>query len=361
MATAIPQDTMTPLERLGAFVQGKPYDRIPFNAFMGDHAAQVINAKVSDLAYSSSLMAKAQIAAYQHYKLDAVGVAPGHLAVAEALGTELEFPENGTAYVKKFALDNVADFKHLEIPDPRKAGRFPLFLEAIEILNEKVGLEVPVGFLFGGPMSTAYSLVGADKLLRALRTDPELVHALLDFCVESAIPLIREVAKLNVGFAIVDPVSSGSVISYEMFRKFSKPALTKLIARVKEVSAPPLLHICGNTRKIIADMADTGAGVLSLDNMIDLADAKRTVGDRITLVGNIRPVDTMLLGTTETVEENVKECLRKGYDSPRGYILALGCALPIETPPANVHALSQAVRRYGQFPYRPELFGAAIN
>jgi len=357
MTDLIPQDSMTPLERLGAFIQGKPYDRIPFNAFMGDHAAQVINAKVSDAALSASLLAEAQIAAYRHYKLDAVGVQAGHLGVAEALGTELAFPDDSTAYVKKFALDSIGDFKRLEIPDPRKAGRFPVFLEAAEILLEKVGHEVPVGLLFGGPMSTAYSLLGAEKLLRALTTEPELVHELLDFCIESATPFIREAAKLNVGFAIVDPVSSGSVMSYEMFRRFSKPALTKLISRVKEVSAPPLLHICGKTRKVIGDMVDTGAGVLSLDNSTDLALAKQEVGSRITLVGNIRPAETMFLGNQETVEQNVKECLLKGHDSPRGYILALGCELPIKTPPANVHALSQAVRKFGQFPYRPELFG----
>jgi uroporphyrinogen decarboxylase len=352
---------MTPLERLGAFIQGRPYDRIPFNASMGDHASRVIDAKVSDVARSPSLMAKAQIAAYRHYKLDAVGVQAGHLGVAEALGTVLEFPDNSTAYVKKFALGSISDFNRLEIPDPRKAGRFPVFLEAAEILLDEVGDEAPVGMLFGGPMSTAYSLLGAEKLLKALLTDPELVHQLLDFCVESATPFIREAAKLNVGFAIVDPVSSGSVISYEMFRKFSKPALTKLIERVKEVAAPPMLHICGNTRKIIGDMADTRAGVLSLDNTVDLAYAKQEVGHRITLAGNIRPADTMFLGTPDTVEENVRECLLKGHDSPGGYILALGCELPIKTPPENVHALSQAVRKFGQFPYQPELFGAIAN
>ena len=156
----------------------------------------------------------------------------------------------------------------------------------------------------------------------------------------------------------MDPVSSGSVISYDMFRRFSKPALTKLIQRIREVAPPPMLHICGRTQKILSDMADTGAGMLSLDNSVDLADAKQEVGDRVTLVGNIRPADSMLLGTPETVQQNVKECLRKGYDSPHGYVLALGCELPIKTPPANVHALSQAVRKYGRFPYQPKLWEA---
>jgi len=349
-------DSMTSLERLTAFAQGQPYDRIPFNTMMGDHSAQVIGAKVSDIHHSAIKLAEAQIAAYKTYKLDFVGVSPGHTGVAEALGSKLEFPEYSTPFVKEFALDDITNLKNLEIPDPRKNGRFPLFLEALEILIERVGNEAPVGVLIGGPFSTAYSLRGAENLLKDVYNNPEFLHELLDFCVESTIPFIQEVAKLGVGVGIVDPVSSGSLISREVFRTFSLPYLKKLIGEINKVSTPPVLHICGRTRKIIGDLADTGAGLLSLDNSVDLEEAKQEIGHKITLLGNIRPAETMYLGTTEMVEQNVRECLRKGYNSPRGYILAMGCELPIKTPPANVHALSAAVRKYGQYPYRPELF-----
>ena len=104
-------------------------------------------------------------------------------------------------------------------------------------------------------------------------------------------------------------------------------------------------------------MVDTGAGLLSLDNSIDLAEAKLEMATAsLWWATSGRP--NMLMGTPETVENNVKECVRKGHDSPRGYILALGCELPIKTPPANVHALSQAVRKYGRFPWQPELWNA---
>ena len=118
-----------------------------------------------------------------------------------------------------------------------------------------------------------------------------------------------------------------------------------------------MLYICGNTGKNWQLMADTGAGALSLDNVIDLAQAKRAVGDRITLTGNIHPTETMFLGTPALVEENVKDCLRRAWDTPKGFILAMGCALPIDTPPANIHSLVGAAREFGCFPYNPRLFG----
>lgn len=224
------------------------------------------------------------------------------------------------------------------------------------ILVEELGREAPIGFVIGGPMSTAYSLRGAEALMKDLYLNPEFVENLLDLCVRSAIPFLKEVAKRGAGILIVDPVSSGSLISPGLFRKFSLPYLKKMIGEISGFSSPPVLHICGDTRKVLKDMADTGAGGLSLDNAVDLAEAKDQVGAEVLLIGNVRPAATMYLGTPELVEENVRECLKKAYDSPKGFLLALGCELPIKTPPENVHTLVNAARKYGRYPYQPELF-----
>ena len=111
--------------------------------------------------------------------------------------------------------------------------------------------------------------------------------------------------------------------------------------------AHPMLHICGNTTKIWEEMADTGAGILSLDNIVDLEAAKKAVGDRVTIMGNVRPTETMLFGTPQDVEENVVECIARAADSPKGYIMALGCGLPLHTPSDNIHALVAANRKHG--------------
>ena len=101
-------------------------------------------------------------------------------------------------------------------------------------------------------------------------------------------------------------------------------------------------------------MADCGAGTLSLDDEVDLAEARAAVGERVALVGNIRPATTMALGTPDDVRRNVIECLLKGVGNPKGFILGLGCALPINTPMENIHALVAAAREYGRWPIDPE-------
>ena len=94
-------------------------------------------------------------------------------------------------------------------------------------------------------------------------------------------------------------------------------------------------------------MADTGADCLSLDNAADLADAKRRIGHRVRLMGNVQPSEVMLEGTPVSVRAAVLHCLRQAHDAPRGYIVASGCSLPTETPFANIDAMMQTVREVG--------------
>jgi len=89
---------------------------------------------------------------------------------------------------------------------------------------------------------------------------------------------------------------------------------------------------------------------------VDLGAAKVRVGHQVALLGNIKPTEVMYLGTPDDVRKNALECLSKGWDSPKGYILGLGCGLPIDTPPENIHALVQAARDYGQWPVTHERF-----
>jgi uroporphyrinogen decarboxylase len=89
-------------------------------------------------------------------------------------------------------------------------------------------------------------------------------------------------------------------------------------------------------------MADTGASVLSIDDQVDLAAARAQVGDRVGLIGNVRPTASMANGTPSDVKANARECFEKGVGNPKGYILGLGCALPINAPTENVHALIDA-------------------
>jgi len=174
-----PKDEMTPLERMAAFAAGKPYDRIPCSSFSGETACHFIGTTVSKYRHSAKLMAEVEIIAYKMFGHDGAGVGPGFLVLAEAMGTELKYPEDNIPYVANPFLKNWDDFGKLEPAHPYKDGKLPLYLEALAMIKDAIGDEVPIDSCIGGPFTTAALVRGTDNFLKDLRRNPDMVHRLL--------------------------------------------------------------------------------------------------------------------------------------------------------------------------------------
>lgn len=342
---------MTPLERFDAFESGKDMDRIPCCPIIGEAAVKLIDTTVSKFCHSSELMASMEVNLYRTFHHDSVGVGPDLFSIAEAMGTELTFPKNDIPYVSNPIVKDYKKLGELSPVNPYKDGRLPLFIEALKRIKDEVGKEVGVGSSVGGPLTTAASLRGTENLLRDMIRNPEEVHKLLQLATDSALNYIDAVSALGVKPSVPEPVGSGTMISAKQFRIFVKPYLKQYMDRIKEkCGSAPTLHICGNTKAIWSDMADTGAKVLSIDNIVDLEEAKKAVGDRVTLMGNVDPIETMHDGSRKEIFENARKCISKAYDSPKGFILSTGCQLPMGTPMENIRHLMDAAWEYGSFP-----------
>lgn len=356
MGTRVFTETMTSKERTVAALTGKPYDRIPVNLLISDHAARVIGVTVGEYNNSALLMAEGQIAAWRLYGTDNVNTGPGLTGIAEAIGSRLAFPDS-TPYVADHVVKKETDLDRLRVPDPERDGRLPLFLEAAAIVLKEIGDQVPLSLTTSGPFTTAAGIRGTELFLRDLHKNPAFAHRLLRLATDSIIRFATAAVGVGARIGLADPTASGTMISARQFREFALPYLKEVAAAITGVAGfAPSLHICGNTSRIWPEMADTGVSVLSLDDAADIAEAKLQVGDRVALLGNVRPTATMLMGTPDDVWANARECLAKGWDTPKGYILGLGCGLPIDTPPDNIHALVEAARTYGRWPLDPANF-----
>ena len=113
----------------------------------------------------------------------------------------------------------------------------------------------------------------------------------------------------------------------------------------RDRSTPTFVHICGNTLDIIPHMQTTGADRLSFDHAVDPAKAKKAAGKKISIMGNVDPVEVMMMGTPESIR---KECYRVIDEAGQegGFILAPGCETPIQTSDENVLAMGNAARTY---------------
>jgi len=350
------KDEMTPKERINALREGRPYDRVPCNPSLSCHAARVTGIKISDYHQSVEKMAEAQLAAYKTYGHDTVGVS-AILGIVHALGGQVRYPEQSSPYITGQRIKEFSDVEELAPIDIYKDQYLALCFEAAKILIDKIGAEVPIHIGLRAPYSTAATLRGVETFSRDLYYNPEFVHKLLQRTLESIIPVVQAAVQLGAEVSISDPVASGSLISPKHYREYAAPYAKALITAITEAGGTaPTLHICGNTKKIWRDMADTGAGILSIEDKIDLAEVKAAVGEQVIIAGNIRPTEAMYLGTPDDVVADVKQGLRQAFDNPKGYIVQLGCGLPIDTPAHNMHALVGAVRKYGQRSCTSELF-----
>ncbi|HUJ69804.1 MAG TPA: uroporphyrinogen decarboxylase family protein [Syntrophorhabdales bacterium] len=350
------KDEMTPRERMEAFGSGHPIDRIPCTCHLSEYGARLTGVSIAAYHHSSDLMVGGALEVFRELRLDSVSVGPDLLALPEALGTRLAFSDRERPQLAEPAVRSYEDIDRIGELNPERDGRLYLYLDALERIDRSIGREVRVSTGIGGPFTTAALLRGTDAFLRDLLISPEFAHVLLERATQAILRYMEAARDRGISCSIGEPLASGDVISPRHFREFAKPYLSRICGWARGTSRKgPTLHVCGDTRSIWSDMADSGASFLSLDNTIDLEAAKKAVGDRAGLTGNVPPVEVLMNGTTTEVTEAAKACIRKAFDTPKGFILSSGCTVPLDTPPANIRAMVEAARRFGRLPIDPGL------
>lgn len=352
------KDKMTPKERMRAFSTGGEIDRIPCMPQMGVTMAPAVGIATHEYYHSAEKMAEAEIMLFKTLMPDSAGVGTTLRGVAEALGSKIAYPKNGISYVEEPVLKNIKDVDNLEPANPYKDGKLPLCIKALGIVIKEIGGVVDVGSDIAGPFSAAAAVVGTENLLKAIIKYPDKVHVLLEIVTETNLRIIKAFSEMGVGLCMSDPVASTSLISVKQFKEFSMPYEKKCVDKMRELTGEgTTIHICGKSKEIWEPILETGITSFSLDNAEDMEEAKNILGGKVCISGNVKPVDTMKNGTIEEITKEAKQCIKKAYDSPKGFILSTGCQIPVGTPLENVEALIEAARVYGAYPINKERLG----
>jgi len=273
------------------------------------------------------------VAAYERYKPDIIVMQGDLLQDVEAMGNELKFPENGMCISTKVALEDKGKLGSLQLADPKKDGRMPVYLEILEETS-KIITDASVSSVLGGPWTTAIGLRGAEKLVRDAMKDPQFVHELMEFTLQMSIRFGEAVAPLKVGVSFSEAPASCSLISPNVYRKFIFPYHKRLVDHFKAKKVGLGFHICGYADPILEDIVNTGVGNLSIDAPTNLAKAVEATRGKAVLLGNI---DTNLFfsGTRDDMKQAMLDCLAVAPQDS-GYILASGCEVPGVAPPEKI-------------------------
>lgn len=354
------QDQMTPAQRAAALAQGKPVDRLPCNPNIANGVARIYGCKISAFNHDPKTLAEAQIAAYRRFGGDSLRIFTDLFPWAEAMGATVRFPDDNTADLERPAITDERLISTLEPADPYRDGRLPMQLEAMKYLVDQVGTEIGCSFGVVGAFTNAFFLMGVEKTMAMMAKNPEAVHQLCRVSLETCKAFAAAGIKLGLTPAISEPMSSSTVISPRAFRTFSLPYLRELVDFIKSMGKGVIIHVCGKSDKIWTDMADLGIAGMSIDNVASLTDCKNTIGAKTKILGNVDPAGVMYAGTPLDVRLKTLECIREGYDSPKGYVVMSGCSLPVETPLENIQAMMDTVRDVG-YPVLPDRLEALIS
>jgi MtaA/CmuA family methyltransferase len=336
---------MNSLQRFQAAISGQPADRPPVIPILHVAAAELIGATIGQLSTSPQVMADVGIAAYRHYGLDGLQLTLGVAAEASALGATILQPENSLPKVTKPSIHEPGDLSKLRVPDPWRDGLLPITLQATQIAARAVGAETCIISTIRGPMNIAGQIRGVQELMFDLIDRPDYADELLAFCTEVSLSYGKAIAASGAHvIAIGEALASPAFISPNYYRRLLHKLHGQLIAGLHAASsALTLLHICGDTRPILADIASTGVDIIDIDWQVSVKAARERVGNRVTLRGNLDPVEALYTGNPERVRELARIALAEAKEAGR-FILSSGCDIPPGTPRANIQALAEAVR-----------------
>jgi hypothetical protein len=217
-------------------------------------------------------------------------------------------------------------------------------------------LEVSVHGEVFSPLSQLMELIGYQDALSAMMTSPRKVRACLARLVEGTIALACGHLEAGADAVLISSAFAGAgFISPAHYREFVLPCERAVIAGIKRrfPERPVYTHTCGAIGDRLELMEETGTdGIDTLDppplGTVDLAVAKRRLGQRLFIKGNVDPVNTLLLGSPALCHEEVLRVLAIGKPGG-GYILSTACSVPPHTSPENILQLVGAVEEAGWY------------
>jgi len=322
----------------------EPVDRVPVwlmrqaGRYLPDYQAVRRQHSFLEICKTPELAAEVSIQPFRVLGVDAIIVFSDILIVAEAMGMSLEVPDSGPVLANP--VRDLAAVRQLRDFDPEEDTRF--VGDAIRAISDEAGPTVPVIGFAAAPWTLAcYMIEGqtrgdVSQAKRMLREEPRIVRELLERIARVTANYLK--AQIEAGAAAVQLFDTwAGELTSEEYDDLERPATAAVFEALGESGVPRILFARGSARQL-GGMAETGANVLSVDWQTDLAGARRRLGRRVALQGNVEP--SLLLGDAVEARRAAREAIEK--TGGLGHILNLGHGILPSTPVSNAKAFVEA-------------------
>jgi len=328
-------------ERVLATIDGRPVDRLALMPITMMFAADRIGVKYRQYATDYRTLVEAQVRTAAEFDFDHVSAISDPTRESHDLGAAIAwFDDQPPSVMESHALlTDKSKLRELTQPDPSQ-GRMGDRVQAVALFKERVGGEELIEGWVEGPCALGADLRGLNTLMLDFYDDELFVRDLFRFCLETAVAFGR--AQIEAGADIIGVGdAAASLIGPKVYEEFVWPLEKELVDRLHAAGGRVRLHICGNTRRIVAGMGRLGAEVVDLDFLTPVSLARESMGADQTLLGNVNPVALLRNGTLDAISRELAECHRQAGSR---YVVGAGCEVCRDTPLENVRALSEFAR-----------------
>jgi uroporphyrinogen decarboxylase len=184
--------------------------------------------------------------------------------------------------------------------------------------------------------------------------NPGFYDAYMSKLTEIIIRQDREIALATKDLmGIQGNIANSGMTGKQFFDEHILPFEKRIVDAISETGCCTLYHNCGKAKVLQESYIDLGitAWETVADEPIgdnELSHAKRNVGDKITLVGNLDQVKFLKTASIKEVEKKTEELVAIGKPGGR-YVFSCSDYLEIGTPLENVEAMIRTTKAVGKY------------
>ena len=174
---------------------------------------------------------------------------------------------------------------------------------------------------------------------------PELMHQLLDTLAKSVIVYLN--AQIEAGAQAVQIFDTwGGALSHEAYREFSLQYMSQIVdglIKEREGRPVPVILFTKGGGQWLETIADSGCDAIGLDWTTHIGEARKRVGSRVALQGNMDPA--ILRASPKRIRQEVETILSQ-FGPGEGHVFNLGHGITPDINPTHVEAFIDAVHEF---------------
>ncbi|MES1918696.1 hypothetical protein MHBO_000621 [Bonamia ostreae] len=249
------------------------------------------------------------------FDLDAAIIFSDILVIPQAIGFEVNMvPQIGPLFKEKVTIENFPE-TNFRIDLRQKLS---YVYEAIKLTRSKLKPDLPLIGFTGGPWTLMSYMVEGKSSKNCVSAKKWLFR-----CPEKAKLLLNRLTSLIVNHLLLQMEAGCQVLEVfetlaghlgpKEFRNFVLPCLSRIVSELRAemgnlgMGAVPIVLFPKGANHSLKEVSETGCDVIAIDWTISVNEARKIVGDDVTLMGNLDPA--VLYGDEETIKKETKEML----------------------------------------------------